>query len=409
MTRRRPEPTTKGGTLKTEAVSVEKLLAMGAPYNPRTISPGQLAALGRSLATFGAVEPVVANRRTGLIVGGHQRVRAAQGEGIKTLPVVWVDLDETQERQLNLALNRISGEWDEVALAALLEEMGAAAINLTGFESAEVDELIDRMRREARAVDPDEVPEPPKVAVTKPGDLWILGKHRLLCGDATKAEDVARVLGGGRVALLATDPPYGVDYANVLRGRENQKAGGRRDIGGDDLDDAGLYALVHAALSHCDAPTLFLWHAWKRVELSLRATRECGWRPVSEIVWVKNALVFGRSDYQWRHECCIYAKRDGAPRQNDRTATTVWEFPKPTGGEHPTAKPVGVFEIPIRNHTEPGEVVYEPFAGSGSQFIAAEMLSRRCFGLEIDPIYCDVIVARWENFTGKKATLEPAP
>src|ERR1035438_9339515 len=149
--------------LKSESVPVAKLIGMGAPYNPRRIAPEQMAALRRSLRTFGAVEPVVVNRRSGRIVGGHQRVKAAEAEGIETLPVVWVDLDETGEKQLNLALNRISGEWDEPALAALLEELGSAAIDLTGFGSAEIDELIARMKREARAADPDDVPEPPVV------------------------------------------------------------------------------------------------------------------------------------------------------------------------------------------------------------------------------------------------------
>src|ERR1035441_9805817 len=180
--------------LKSESVPVTKLLGMGAPYNPRRIDADQLAALRRSLRTFGAVEPVVANRRSGLIVGGHQRVKAAEAEGIETLPVVWVDLDETGERQLNLALNRISGEWDEPALAALLKELGSSAIGLTGFGSAEVDELIARMKREARGVDPDDVPEPPKTPVSKRGDLYVLGKHRLLCGDSTNAANVARLL-----------------------------------------------------------------------------------------------------------------------------------------------------------------------------------------------------------------------
>src|ERR1035437_9802596 len=178
--------------LNSESVPVTKLLGMGAPYNPRRIDADQLAALGRSLRTFGAVEPVVANRRSGRIVGGHQRVRAAEAEGIETLPVVWVDLDETGEKQINLALNRIAGEWDEPALAALLEELGAAALDLTGFDSTEVDELIARMKREARQADPDDVPEPPVVPVAKPGDLVILGRSRLLCGDSTSLSDVVR-------------------------------------------------------------------------------------------------------------------------------------------------------------------------------------------------------------------------
>lgn len=394
--------------LTTEAVAVSKLAGMGAPYNPRRIDDRQLSALRKSLRNFGAVEPVVANRRTGLVVGGHQRIKAAQAEGIATLPVVWVDLDPTQERQLNLALNRISGEWDEPALAALLEEMGAAAGDLTGFDTTEIDELVDRMNREARAVDPEEIPEPPAEPRTKRGDLWLMGKHRLLCGDSTKPEDVARLMNGESAALMHTDPPYGVDYANVLGGRENQKAGGWSDIEGDDLDDKALEEMLTASFRLCDAKVAFIWHSWKRVEVFLRALRACAFAPAGEIVWVKNALVFGRSDYQWRHESCIYAKRKGAGRQDDRTATTVWEFPKTTGALHPTQKPVDLFAIPIRNHTKPGEICFEPFSGSGSQFLAAEAEGRRCYGIDIEPKYCDVTVERWENITGKKAVLEAA-
>src|SRR5664280_2650060 len=213
--------------LKSESVPVTKLLGMGAPYNPRRIDADQLAALGRSLRTFGAVEPVVANRRSGRIVGGHQRVKAAEAEGIETLPVVGVDRDETGEKQLNLALNRISGEWDEPALAALLEELGSAAIDLTGFGSAEIEELIARMKREARAADPDDVPEPPVVPVAKPGDLYLLGKHRLLCGDSTNAADVARLLGEEKPFLLLTDPPYGVELDMEWRDRAGHNGLGR--------------------------------------------------------------------------------------------------------------------------------------------------------------------------------------
>jgi ParB-like chromosome segregation protein Spo0J len=181
--------------LNSESVPVAKLVGMGAPYNPRRIEPEQLMALRRSLRTFGAVEPVVANRRTGQIVGGHQRVKAAEAEGIETLPVVWVDLDETGERQLNLALNRISGEWDEEKLGALLLELSEAGadIALTGFDDSELQKILADLRCAQRG-DPDDVPERPAVPVSKPGDLYVLGKHRLLCGDSTNAANVARLL-----------------------------------------------------------------------------------------------------------------------------------------------------------------------------------------------------------------------
>src|ERR1017187_8685666 len=174
-----------------QSVPVAKLIGMGAPYNPRRIDSAQLAALGRSLRTFGAVEPVVVNRRSGRIVGGHQRVKAAEAEGIESLAVVWVDLDETGERQLNLALRKISGEWDEEKLGALLLELSAAGedISLTGFDDSELQKILADLRRSQRG-DPDDVPEAPAVPVSKPGDLYVLGKHRVLCGDSTNAADV---------------------------------------------------------------------------------------------------------------------------------------------------------------------------------------------------------------------------
>ncbi len=359
-----------------------------------------MAALEASLSEFELVEPLVWNKRSGYILGGHQRLAVLRKRGAKQVDVSVVDLDETRELALMAVLNKPAGEFTP-DVDGLIAGLGAELRKSLGLDA-----LLNGGRGPKSEVVEDVAPAPPKKPVSKTGDLWLLGDHRILCGDSTKAEDVTRVMNGRRAVLMATDPPYGVDYANVLGGRENQKVGGWREIVGDNLDDAGLFALVKAALSLCAAPTLFLWHSWKRVEISLRAVRECGWRPVSEIVWVKNALVFGRSDCQWRHECCIYAKRDGAPSQDDRTATTVWEFPKPTGGEHPTAKPTGVFAIPIRNHTKAGEIVYEPFSGSGTQIVAAEQLGRKCYAIEIAPAYVDVAVVRWQKLTGKKATHE---
>lgn len=389
--------TTLVAALKSEPIPVATLLGMGAPYNPRRIEPDQLLALRHSLRQFGAVEPVVANRRTGRIVGGHQRVKAAEAEGIETLPVVWVDLDETAERQLNLALNKISGEWDEPALAALLEELGAAALDLTGFDGSEVEELIARMKREARAVDPDEVPEPPKVAVTKPGDLYVLGKHRLLCGDATKAEDVVWGLDGAKPFLTGTDPPYGVDYDG---GASNAKK--RERLAGDKST-----ALYEQALCLSPSQVAYLWHAGTRAGDVYGAVTRLGWTVRAQIIWNKTNAHYAAAsaDYKQRHEPCLYAVRAPSQYIGPTNEPTVWDIPQPSKNElHPTQKPCECMARPIRNHDAPD--VYDPFLGSGTTMIAAEQLNRRCFGLEIEPRYCDVIVARWENFTGNKAVLE---
>lgn len=231
------------------------------------------------------------------------------------------------------------------------------------------------------------------------GDLWILGNHRLICGDCTDKATVERVMGGERARLCHTDPPYGVDYANTLGGRRNQKIGGWAEIENDALADDALEEFLFKSLSLTDALVLLCWHPWRRVEVFLRAIRKAGWKPNAEIVWVKNALVFGRSDYQWRHECCVYAKREGAGRQEDRKQTTVWEFDKTIDAMHPTQKPVGLFEIALNNHTAVGDVVYEPFSGSGSQIIACEQLGRQCRAVEISPAYCAVVLERWSTAT----------
>ncbi len=278
----------------------------------------------------------MANRRSGRIVGGHQRVKAAEAEGIEALPVVWVDLDETGERQLNLALNRISGEWDEPALAALLEELGSSALDLTGFGSAEIDELVARMKREARGVDPDDVPEPPKTPVSKPGDLYVLGKHRLLCGDSTNATDVARLLNGEEPFLLLTDPPYGVELDMEWRDRaglngmgpaqpsymhEAERGPREHSISGDTRADwSEAFELVPSLT------VAYVWHASAfTIEVGL-GLRRIGFRLSQYIIWDKEQLVLCRQHYHWQHEPCWYARKKGSPPfLGARDQTTIWK------------------------------------------------------------------------------------
>lgn len=416
------------GALKSELLPVAQLVGMGASYNPRKIAPDQLAALRRSLRTFGAVEPVVANRRSGRIVGGHQRVKAAQAEGIAELPVVWVDLEPVAEKQLNLALNRISGEWDDAALAKLLEELGSSALDLTGFDSSEVDELVAKMKRAAREADPDAVPEPPKIPKSKPGDLYVLGKHRLLCGDSTNAKDVGRVLNGEKPFLLLTDPPYGVSLDMEWRDRaglnglgpaqpsylkKRQEGHENTSISGDTRADwSEAFELVPSLT------VAYVWHATAHaIEVGLGLER-IGLALSQQIIWDKQRLVLGRQHYHWQHEPCWYARKKGSPPfLGAHDQTTIWAAPSPKmlmnkGGEreekvdHPTQKPVVLYTRPIENHLKGGGLFYEPFGGSGTGIIAAEMTGRRCFAIELDPRFIDVIVERWEKYTGEKAVLE---
>ena len=382
---------------------------MPAPYNPRKISDHDLRALRRSLRRFGTVEPIVLNKRTGRIVGGHMRVRAAQAEGIDKLPVVYVNLDETAERQLNLALNRIHGEFDPELLSGVLADLKVLGedVELTGFTDAELDDILGVAPKEGKT-DPDAVPESVEKR-TEPGDLWLLNEHRLFCGDATGENNVQMVKGSEEAVALITDPPYGIRVDHGWRdGVKNRKPSPRSgQIHNDDRTDwRQVYSLVGARV-------LYVWHSALFGDVVKEGIEASGYEVRQQLVWVKRIHALGRAAYHWRHETCWYAVRtgEGSGWKGGRKQTTVWEYASPImttspGGEatvHPTQKPTELFEIPIRNHTSEGEVIVDAFLGSGTALIAAERLGRRCFALELDPRFCDVSVTRWEAFTGRKA------
>lgn len=385
---------------------------MMAPYNPRRISDHDMQSLRRSLRAYGIVEPVVVNRRSSVVVGGHQRIRAAALEGIAEMPVFYVDLDAQNERLLNLALNRIHGEWDEDMLESLLAELKAddAELDLSGFENAEIEKILTQ----PSTGDPEAVPEVPVEAKTQSGDLIVLGKHRLLCGDSTNADDVAKLMGGEKPSLMVTDPPYGVEYDPEWReeaAKKGQIRGGAKAMGkvanDDRADWTDAWKLSPADVAYC-------WHAGVfagKVQTSLEAA---GYVVRGQIIWRKPFAPISRGAYRWQHEPCWYVVRKGATAHwvGDHSETTVWDIANRTfqGGRgepedeitgHGTQKPVECMAHPIRNHEAAG--VYDPFLGSGTTLIAAEQLSRRCFGIEISPAYCDVIVKRWQDFTGRKA------
>ncbi len=372
-----------------------------AAYNPRTISQEAARGLRASLRRFGLVQPIVWNERTGNVVGGHQRIEALKSLGKTEAQVVVVDLPVSKEKALNVTLNNpsISGEFT-ADLQGILAEL--SELPDLEFEELRLNALLDVS---LDGIVEDEVPEPPKNPVTRPGDLWTLGDHRLLCGDASRNEDRQRVVGNGLPALLATDPPYGINYAKVVEGRGRQKVGRKAwgALANDDLSDENYLALLTAAFSVA-APVALVWYAHSRRATVQAALEAAGFKVGQEIVWVKSSLVLSRADYQWRHEQAMYAKRPGAPRLEDRTQTTVWEAGKPFQPAHPTSKPVVLYAIPIRNHTKAGDVLFDPFVGSGSAGVAAEQLERRCACIEIEPAYCDVVIERWEQLTGGKGT-----
>jgi len=410
-----------------------------APYNPRTITDDALSGLRASVQRFGLVEPIVWNERSARIVGGHQRLKVLQQMGEQETQVVVVDLDETDEKALNLALNNpaIAGEFTP-AVHELLAELRAAAPELHellrfGDLEAATRNLLKELEARAGETDPDDVPEPPEVPVTQEGDLIILGDHRLVCGDSADPAVLDRLMDGHKAALYATDPPYGVGYDGTnhpqnLRDKERGRARGSQNRDWtDDYDDLDawdhfeseeqftrfLASVFTLATGHVQPNAAwYCWHASATRHQFMAAWAAAGIRFHQDVIWVKPAHVLGFAMWNYRSEPCLMGWRQGhkpAALPVADEASNVWEVDwegkgRCTDGVHPTQKPVRLFELPILKHTRLGDICLETFAGSGSQVIAAERHSRRCFAVERNPRFCDVIVQRWELFTGRKAS-----
>ena len=400
-------------------LSVADLLRMGASYNPRKISEFEMMSLRLSLREFGAVQPVVVNSRSRLIVGGHQRVRAAELEGMVSLPVVYVDLDDVQERSLNLALNRIHGEWDFDLLGPMLEQLrsGSADMSVTGFGESEIDAILAKLAATSRGLtEPDDVPSVPVEAVSCHGDLIALGQHRLMVGDSTNGPMVDRLFGDILADCMWTDPPYGVDY----EGKTKRKLTIEND-GSSGLGMLLLGAFEQADLHLSPGGPVYVSHpAGALSGVFAGSFLGVGWSWRQTLVWVKDVFVMGHSDYHYKHEPILYGYkpatgqgrlgRGGPGWHGDNKQDSVFDIPRPRASrEHPTMKPVELIEACLSNSTEAGQTVYDPFLGSGSTLIACEKMGRRCVGLEIDRAYADVIIERWQNFTGKVATRVEAP
>jgi DNA modification methylase len=379
------------------------------PYenNPRDNDAG-VDAVAASLRAFGFRQPIVVDENDAIIVG-HTRYKAALKLGMTTVPVhVARGLTPAQARAYRIADNQTAtlSKWDDDKLPLELMELQKADfdLSLTGFPEDEILRLLTMPPAEGQG-DPDAVPEPPADPVTKPGDLWVLGRHRLLCGDATKPEDVARVLGDSTADMLLTDPPYNVAYEG--------KTADRMTIANDAMDPAEYRRFLAQALSAAGkrlrpGAAFYLWHADVTALPVRLACADAGLAIRQGLVWVKSVLVPGRQDYQWKHEPCLYGWADGAAHTwlSDRAQTTVLEFDKPARNtDHPTSKPVDLFAYLIGNSCKPGGVVLDVFAGSGTALIAAEQTGRTAALVELDPRYCDVVVARFESVTGTKAGL----
>ncbi len=383
-----------------------------APYNPRKISDKALDGLTSSIDRFGLVQPIIWNRRTNRVVGGHQRLKVIQAKKETETDVVVVDLDESEEKALNIALNNhhICGEWTE-DVEKLLAEIRETSPDV--YDDLLLDALLHDIPK--TIIEPsdeddyfDENDESTcEETITQPGDLWILGKHRLFCGDSTRGEDFGLLMDDAKADMIFTDPPYGVSYCGT-----NNPNGREWDIiAGDELRGDDLYKLLKDSFSIMakfaqPAAAFYIFHAALNQKIFEQALHDAGIRVKQQIIWVKHH-VLGHSDYHWKHEPCFYGCfADRSCRfYGDRTNTTVWEIKKDASQEyqHPTQKPVALAMKAIENSSRYGDIILDMFSGSGSTLIACEQTGRKSYGMEIDPKYCDVIVNRWEKYTGSKA------
>jgi len=383
------------------------------PANPRRISDAELESLTRSLREWGFVQPVLARREDNTVIGGHQRLLAARRLGMKTVPVIFVDLTQEQARLLNVALNKISGEWDEELLARMLADLQPVAdLTLTGFDEDELDKLLKSLdvrekREKPEAFDVEAALEAARAATrAQRGDLWALGDHRLLIGDATDAGDVARLLGEIRPAMCFTDPPYNVslgDHGGQQRGSK------KRRIQNDAMPPEEWEAFVRAWAGNIVASVdgaIYVCMSTKEWASVSRALAEAGGHWSDTIIWKKDRFVMGRADYQRQYEPLWYGWREGSKHHwcGDRDQGDVWEIARPSESEmHPTTKPLPLVERAINNSSQSGDVVLDLFLGSGTTLIAAERTGRICYGMELDAHYGSVVLARFESFSGKEA------
>lgn len=379
-----------------------------ATYNPRKeLRPGdaEFEKLKRSIDEFGYVELIVVNSaNNNTVISGHQRLSVMKTLGIEEAQCVVVELDETREKALNIAMNKISGEWDESKLALLIADLDAADFDaeLTGFDEAEIQAMIgslDEAEAHDDGFDLDAALE--QAAFVEPGDVWTVGRHRLMCADATQSVNLEALMGGKCANLLLTDPPYNVDF---------QSSKGL-SIKNDKMDADAFYqflldSFTAAAAVMAPGASAYVFHADTEGLAFRRAFIDAGFKLSGCCIWVKDSLVLGRSPYQWQHEPCLFGWKSGGKHAwyADRKQTTIWQFAKPKRSKnHPTSKPVDLMAYPMGNSTQPNAIVLDPFAGSGSTLIAAEQTDRVAYCMELDPKYASVILRRYVEHTGDAA------
>ncbi|MBP2656764.1 MAG: methylase domain protein [Firmicutes bacterium] len=391
--------------MKFEKLSIERLIP--ASYNPRKkLKPGdtEFEKIKNSITEFGYVDPVIVNQDL-TVIGGHQRISVLKTLGYSEIDCVVIDVDKTKEKALNIALNKISGEWNKELLADLITDLQILDYDVafTGFEPPEIDELFNNVHsKEIKEDDFDIEKELQAPTMTKHGDLWLLGRHRLVCGDSTDPEAFRLLMDGKKANLVVTDPPYNVAY--------EAKAG---SIQNDNLKDDEFYIFLFKAFTNMaeamerDA-SIYVFHADTEGLNFRRAFKEAGLYLSGVCIWAKQSLVLGRSPYQWKHEPILYGwRKDGKHNwYADRKQSTIWNFDRPSKNElHPTMKPVALCAYPITNSSMSNCIVLDPFGGSGSTLMACEQTNRICHSVEMDEKYADVIVKRYIEYMGSSSTV----
>ena len=368
-----------------------------ADYNPRKkLKPGdkEYESIKKSIEEFGFADPLVVNSDM-TIIGGHQRLTVATALGYTEVPCAVVDVDKTQEKALNIALNKITGEWNKELLADLIKELQDADFDMgkTGFEPPEIEQLFNSVHDKKITEDDFDVDaELAKPNMAKAGDVWQLGKHRVICGDSILPETYERLMDGSKANMVLTDPPYNVNVEETAGKIKN-----------DNMADDDFYKFLFAAFVNMEQSmeadaSIYVFHADTQGLNFRKAFTDAGFYLSGCCIWKKNALVLGRSPYQWQHEPCLFGwKKDGKHQwYSDRKQTTIWEYDRPKSSkEHPTMKPIALMAYPIQNSCMSNCIVLDPFLGSGSTLIACEQTGRICYGIELDEKFVDVIVNRY--------------
>lgn len=378
--------------------------------NPREHTPEQVEQVANSIREFGWTMPILIDE-TNEIIAGHGRLMAGKQLGIKEVPcIIAKGWSEEQKKAYCIADNKLTenSTWSKDFLKLNLTNLydNEFDLKLTGFSDDELSKILPDFNIEEGLTDEDDVPTPPEEPISKQGDIWVLGVHRLICGDSVVEEDYSKLMKDKKADLLLTDPPYNVDYKGGTK--DNLK------IANDNMSDIDFLNFLKDCFVNCytyikSGASFYVWHSDWYGLIFRQALKESSFEMRQNLIWNKNSLVLGRQDYQWKHEPCLYGWKDGSSHSwyGDRKQTTIINFDRPTVNKlHPTMKPVGLIEMLIKNSSKEEDIVLDNFLGSGSTLIACQKTKRVCYGIELDPKYCDVIIKRWQDFTGQEAILE---